>query len=244
MLFQLFRLSLCLTLVLLISQVAANENPSNPLSKVKNTDIRTQYFDLGDGKERTDHFIQGAFMAAEKIKIRYEAHYWDTNITGHTERDWESIRLRGIYFPKESKWGNTPYRTALGLEWVKSFSSGPRGIGTDADLLSPFIGVAIKVRENLVLTPMLQHFAEYSGEDQDITAARLVGIWKLSANSWSKLETRISYDWDKDRVPATAEIQFGHMLTPKFGIYLDASSGVGKDRVYNWGAGLGLRFDY
>ena len=79
MLFQLGWLFLCLTSALLILDAVAGENPSNPLSKVKNTDIQVQYFGLGDDKERTDYFIQGAFMTAEKIKIRYEAHYWDTD---------------------------------------------------------------------------------------------------------------------------------------------------------------------
>ena len=97
-------LYLCLIFTLLIPDAVAGENPSNPLSKVKNTDIQARYFDLGGGNERTDRLIQGSFMATEKFKIRYEAHSWDTDITGKNEREWESLHLRGMYFPTEGTW--------------------------------------------------------------------------------------------------------------------------------------------
>ncbi len=49
------------------------ENASNPLAKVKNTDVRIQYFDNPDGSERWDYWIaDGAFMATNKLKIKYE----------------------------------------------------------------------------------------------------------------------------------------------------------------------------
>ena len=78
-----------------------DENPSNPLSKGKNTDIRAQYFDLRGGKELTNYFIDGAFMASDKLKMKYELHYWDTDITGQSEQDLESLVIKPIYFPVE-----------------------------------------------------------------------------------------------------------------------------------------------
>jgi len=44
-----------------------DENASNTLAKVKNTDFRWQYLDL-KGSERNDFFIDGAFMAADRLK--------------------------------------------------------------------------------------------------------------------------------------------------------------------------------
>jgi hypothetical protein len=66
---------------LLISNATSEENASNPLAKVKNTDLRYQYLDLDDGRVN-DFFIDGAFMALDSLKIKYEVHYWETDISG------------------------------------------------------------------------------------------------------------------------------------------------------------------
>lgn len=234
----------CLALIVAASYAVADENPSNPLSKGKNTDIRAQYFDLRANSERTDYFIDGGFMATDKLKLKYEAHYWDTDITGNSEQDWESIHLKGIYFPKEGKWGDTPYRTAVGLEWIKSFDNADLGIGADSDFLSPFVGVALQINEDLMLIPLVQHYSEYSGDDFDITAARLIGLWKFTAGYWGKLDAKLPYDWNEEEVSGAVEVQLGRMFTPQFGLYLEGLAGIGDDRDYNWGAGLGIRFIY
>jgi hypothetical protein len=67
----------------------AEENASNPLASVNNTDARLQYFDL-DGPELYDFFVvDGAYMVTPQIKLKYEVHYWDTDVTGSSERGWE-----------------------------------------------------------------------------------------------------------------------------------------------------------
>ena len=61
---------------------AYGENASNPLAAVNNTDIRLQYFDLGDSTERYDFWVaDGAYMLTPKLKLKYELHYWDTDVT-------------------------------------------------------------------------------------------------------------------------------------------------------------------
>ncbi len=73
------------------------ENASNPLARVSNTDFRWQYLDLVDGRGRiNDYFIDGSFMATPKLKIKYELHYWETDVTGQSEDDWESALLKFI----------------------------------------------------------------------------------------------------------------------------------------------------
>jgi hypothetical protein len=223
---------------------AIGENASNPLSKGMNTDIRAQNFDLRGGADSRDYFIDGAFMASDKLKIKYEAHYWDTDVTGNSEQDWESFHLKGIYFPKEGKWGETPYRVATGLEWIKSSDNAELGIGGDSDLISPFFGLALQAGDNLTLIPLVQHYVEYSGDEVNLTAARLIALWSLSGGYWSKLDAKLPYDWDGETLPATLEVQFGRMFSPRFGVYVDGLAGVGDDRPYNWGVGLGLRFVY
>ena len=62
------------------------ENASNPLAKVKNTDVRWQYLDLVDNRGRiNDYFVDGSFMLNEKTKLKYELHYWETNLTGSSQ---------------------------------------------------------------------------------------------------------------------------------------------------------------
>ena len=242
---QIIRPALCLAVALSIpTGLLADENPSNPLSKGMNTDIRAQYFDQRDGSELTDYFVEGGFMASDKLKIKYELHYVDTDVSGKSEQDWESFHLKGIYFPKEGKWRNTPYRTAVGLEWITSFDNADLGIGRDSDVLSPFLGVAFQASEDLTLIPLVQHYAEYSGDEINLTAARLIGLWKLPGGYWGKLDAKIPYDWDEEVAPASAEIQFGQMFTPRLGLYIEGLAGIGDDRSYDWGAGLGLRFVY
>ena len=61
----------------------------------------------------------------------------------------------------------------------------------------------------------------------------------------SSTDPRLQYfDWENDLIPATFEIQLGRMMTPAFGLYFDALFGIGSDRPYDWGLGVGLRFSY
>jgi len=85
-------------------------NASNPLAAVNNTDIRWQHFDL-DGPERNDYYLDGAYMLTPKLKLKYEFHYWDTDVTGESESDWESLILKPIYFPERwvGQWGAWKY---------------------------------------------------------------------------------------------------------------------------------------
>lgn len=82
-----------------------------------------------------------------------------------------------------------------------------------------------------------------SGETHP-TAARLIGLWKFTAGYWGKLDAKLPYDWNEEEASAEVEVQLGRMFTPQFGLYLEGLAGIGNDRGYNWGAGLGIRFIY
>ena len=84
----------------------AEENASNPLAKVKYTDVRAQYFNNPGGSYTWDFWLaDGAFMATDKLKIKYELHYWKTDVTGSSESAFESVHLKPIYFPKSGTLG-------------------------------------------------------------------------------------------------------------------------------------------
>lgn len=218
------------------------ENASNPLAAVDNTDLRWQYFDLDSGK-RQDFFIDGARMLSPKLKLKYELHYWDTDVTGRDENDWESLHLKFIYFPMEGKWGDRPFRLAVGLEWIKDLGDPGKGIGSGADQLAPLVGAALKFGDG-TLIPLVQHYQSYSGEDVSQTAARLIAIKPFAGQYWTKLDLKVPYDWENDKVPASVELQLGKSFSPSFGTYIDGLIGLGGDKAYEWGVGLGIRFNY
>lgn len=146
LLFQMMSICFC-TLLLSSSLVTAaeqsgGENASNPLAKSKNTDLRWQYLDKEDGRIN-DLFVDGAFMAHDKLKIKYELHYWETDVTGSSQKNWESALLKGIYFPAEGVRDNLKYRMAVGIDWIVDLGEQDKGIGSGADQLAPFIGVAL-----------------------------------------------------------------------------------------------------
>ncbi len=241
-------LSCAATLLLITSLAAAaeeskGENASNPLAKVKNTDLRYQYLDMDDS-HINDFFIDGAFMALDNLKIKYELHYWETDVTGNSETNLESTTLKGIYFPTEGAWGDIKYRVAVGLDWIIDLGDQDKGIGSGSDQLAPFAGIAVGIGGTMWI-PLVQHFFDYSGEDVSQTAFRLIAMRPLPEKMWLKLDAKIPIDWEQDQaIPATAELQLGKSFSKNVGLYVDGLLGIGTDRPYDWGVGAGVRFNY
>ena len=240
------------------SACAAEENASNPLSSVNNTDGRLQYFDLGEA-DRMDAWIDGAYMATPKLKLKYELHYGTTNVTGTRQSDWDSFAFKPIYYPKLGSWGSWNYKWAVGVEWIVSFDHADKGIGcgkpppgefqcipmvgTGADQIAPLVGLAL-VKGDWVIVPLVQHFVEYDGPETNQTAVRFIAIRSLPNAFWAKIDFKVPFDWENDLIPVTSEFQVGKMLNSSFGIYGDLLVGLGSDRPYDWGVGIGLRFKY
>jgi hypothetical protein len=59
-----------------------------------------------------------------------------------------------------------------------------------------------------------------------------------------KLDLKIPFDWENDLIPVTSEFQLGKMFNPSFGVYGDLLVGLGSDRPYDWGLGIGVRINY
>ena len=240
----------CVCALLLSSALGAaaeqgrSENASNPLAKVKNTDLRWKYLDLDSGHVN-DFSIDGAFMAHEKLKIKYELHYWETNVTGNSENDFESALVKGIFFPAEGVWGNLKYRFAIGLDWSVDLGDLDKGIGSGADQVGPFGGVALGFQGGTMLIPLIQQFLSYSGEDVNTTAFRVITLKPLPKQMWIKLDAKVPIDWENDEaIPANAELQLGKHINKNIALYLDGLLGIGGDKPYDWGVGTGLRFKY
>jgi len=221
------------------------ENASNPLAAVNNTDVRWQYFDLG-GPERNDFWVpSGAYMLHPRLKFVYELHYWETDVTGSSESDFEKLVLKPIFFPKEGKLDTWKYRLAVGAEWVLDFGNEDKGIGSGSDQIAPLVGIAFLPGGGTVLIPLVQHFMSYDGPDVNQTAFRLIAIQSLPNKFWGKLDAKVPVDWENDNaIPASFEVQLGKMFTPSFGTYVDGLLGIGGDKPYDWGVGVGVRFNY
>lgn len=226
-------------------QKSGGENASNPLAAVNNTDLRIRVYELTNDQDRTYYTIKGAYMVAPKLKMTYELHYWDTDVTGQDESDFESLHLKAIYFPKQGMLNTWKYRMAVGLEWIEDFGNEDKGIGSGSDQIAPLAGIALMHGGGLILIPLVQHFVEYDGPDVNQTAFRLIAIQKLPNEFWGKLDAKVPVDWENDNaIPASAEVQIGKTFTPGFGAYVDGLFGIGGDRTYDWGVGVGVRFNY
>jgi hypothetical protein len=224
-------------------EASSPENASNPLAAINNTDLRLQHFDLG-GSDRIDLWVDGAYMVTPKLKLKYELHYWDTDVTGSSENGLEAFQLKPIYFPTQGKLGAWNYRTAIGGEWIVTFGNEDKGIGAGSDQIAPLAAVAF-TKGNTVVIPLVQQFLSYNGPDVNTTAARLIVIQSLPNNFWGKLDFIVPIEWENDNaLPITAEVQLGKMFNPSFGVYVDGLFGLGNDRPYDWGGGIGVRFNY
>ena len=225
----------------------AEENASNPLASVNNLDTKWQYL-TKDSIDRHDVFLDGAQMLHPKLKLKYELHYNFTDATGSNENDFEKLVLKPIYFPSQAKlndaWG---MKTALGCDWIIEFNNEAKGIGIGADQLGPFGGLAFShFQSKLVLIPLLQHFVSYRSSDTDVnlTAARLIAILPFGEGYWAKLDAKVPYDWEKEQWVPTAEVQVGYNVNQTVALYLEGLVGIGEDRPYDGGVGLGVRLKY
>jgi hypothetical protein len=82
-------------------------------------------------------------------------------------------------------------------------------------------------------------------DGSDLSELWVDGIQSLPNNYWAKLDAIVPVDWENDNaVPATFEVQLGKMFSSSFGTYTDLLLGVGGDKPYEWGVGVGVRFNY
>lgn len=232
--------------IFLPAVVTAEENASNPLAAVNNVDLRYQ-FTSGDYDDRHRLFVDGAYMVMPKLKLKYELHYVQTDLTGEDEHDFEKFVIKPIYFPYDTKlnseWG---MRVAAGLEWTVEFDNDDKGIGVGADTLSPFGGLAFAhLPSGTTLIPLLQQFVSYSGDtDVNTTALRLIALKPFGEGNWFKLDAKFAYDWEIEAWLPTAEVQVGHNFSPQWAAYVDGLAGFGSERLFDAGLGVGLRFKF
>ncbi len=195
------------------------ENASNPLAAVNNTDLRVKYFDLDNQSKQLDYSVEGSFMMNPKLKLKYEIHYLDTDVSGNEKKEFESFSLKFIYFPMEGKFkSGQPYRVAAGVEWIKDLGDTDKGIGAGTDQIAPLVGIAVSIRPGTMLIPLMQHYEGYEGKDLSQTALRLIAMQNFPNNVWGKMDLKVPYDWENDTIPSSIEFQIGKTFTKALGI--------------------------
>lgn len=227
------------------TMVTAEENASNPLAAVNNTDVRYKYKD-SPGSDLQDISVEGSYMARPDLKLKYELHYNSTDVTGTRQSDFESASLKAIYFPSQTRLNETwGMKTAVGLEWIVDLGDTSKGIGSGSDILAPLFGVAFaNAKSGLSIIPLVQHYESYNGSDFSQTAMRLIALQSFVQDYWAKLDLKVPYDWENETWPASAELQLGYNIRPGLSTYIDLMVGLGNDRSFDHGLGVGLRFIY
>lgn len=216
---------------------------SNPLASVSQVDLSWTYLDL-DGADIQDFQLFGSTMLHPRLKVTAELHYWSTDLTGSRENDWESFRLKPIFFAHDAILDETwKMRIAVGAEWIYDFNHRRKGIGEGSDQIAPLVGVALNNSDwGVTLIPMVQHFVDYHGDtDINTTAFRLIGLKPLPQGQWLKLDGRILRDWENNTLPANAELEYGKMFSPSFGAFGAGSTGIGGDRIFELASKIGVR---
>ena len=73
----------------------------------------------------------------------------------------------------------------------------------------------------------------------------MIALQPMAEKKWFKLDAKLPVDRENDdAIPATVEVQIGKTFREGLGAYVDLLAGVGSDRPYNWGLGVGVRFSY
>ncbi len=223
---------------------------SDPTAKVNFQDIRFRYMDLGDGSHRRWYNTEGGLMLTRNIKVINELHFWETDVTGRTEQSLESFHLKGIYITPGPQIGKVKSRFAAGAEWIKALGKAERGTSSGTDQIAPLTGFAWVLSEKDTMITLVQYFGSYHEEPGveavSRTGPRIIYLHSFpSQRAWLRVDDKFVIDHKFDNHTSnTLEVQLGKMVTPRFGVYMDALYNTGGFHQYDWGLGLGIRMMY
>lgn len=221
---------------------------SDPTSTVNFQDVRYRYFDLGRGRESHSFETEGAYAFNPRFKVTNKLIGVNTDRGGSYETDFEELTLKAIHLTPMKPFG-IKAKFALGVEWLKDLGDFDKGTGPGTDRIAPLVGVGwVPTDKDFVIT-LVQYFHSYSEDAgaQQVrqTGPRLIYIRKIpDIKGWAKADWKGVIDHENDEeFSSTLELQLGHMLTRRIGIYGEFLSEIDSD-AYDWGLGLGIRFMY
>ncbi len=239
---------------LFASFTASSENASDPTAALNFTDFKIQFFDTGDlspaGDERDRYAIEGAYVFNPKHKMTYELNYWDTNVTGKSETDFESLKVKYINLTPGMMESGLKYKFAIGAEIIADLGDPNKGIGSGTTQIAPLVGYGFVMSPQDTVITLVQYFHSVD-EDDNAEKVRVTGprvIWIHSFpkyKAWFKLDNKFSINHEDDHATGnTLEVQFGKFIAPKVAVYVEALYGTGGDTSYESGLGIGMRVMY
>ena len=73
---------------------------------------------------------------------------------------------------------------------------------------------------------------------------RLIALQPFGDGWWVKGDLKAPYDWENDDWPLSAEVHVGKNISQSVALYTDFLFGLGDDRSFDNGTGVGVRFKY
>ncbi|MCZ6569484.1 MAG: hypothetical protein O7B23_04895 [Deltaproteobacteria bacterium] len=220
---------------------------SDPTARVNFMDFRWRYFDLPGGNLQRVYGMEGATMLTPNFKFVPKLEYFDTNAAGRSESHWSLLSLKGIHLSPGPEVGGIKSRLAVGVEWIKDLGRFTDGTGTGSDQIAPLLGLAWNLSPSTFVITLVQYFKSYTTEsaapDIEILGPRIIFIQKIpQIRGWLKLDNKFSIDYEDDHHTTNLlEVQLGHMLTPRLGLYAEGLFRTGGKEPYDWGVGAALR---
>jgi hypothetical protein len=230
------------------------ENASDPTAALNYTDVKAQFFDTGDlsplGDDRDRYAIEGAYMLSPKDKITYEVNYWDTDISGKSESDFESVKAKYINITPHALDNGLKYRLAIGAEVIADLGDYDKGIGTGTSQIAPLIGAGWSLGDTDTLITLVQYFHSIDEDDGApkirTTGPRLIWIHSFPKyKAWLKLDDKFSINHENSGSTGNViEVQLGKFVAPGIGVYLEYLTASGSESIYDDGFGIGVRKMY
>jgi hypothetical protein len=229
------------------------DNASSPLAKLNFVDLRVRNYDvlavpgLGDW-EFTHYSIDGVTMLTADDRLAYKVNYVDSDFFGQSHQELSNIELSWAHIFDQGQLGDIKFKWGAGFEWNKNFGDPSKGTGSGSDLLTPQAGIGWMLGPTTQFFTLAQYFRSYSEDagapEVDRPAGRLIFMHMFPQTySWVFIDNKFVVDRDNDNASGNMlEVQFGQMLNPQFGIYLEYYKGTGNSALYEEGYGLGLRF--
>jgi hypothetical protein len=229
-------------------------NASDPTAALNYTDVKAQFFDTGDlsplGDDRDRYAIEGAYMLSPKDKITYELNYWDTDISGKSESDFESLKVKYINITPHAFNNGLKYRLAIGAEVIADLGDYDKGIGTGTTQIAPLIGAGWGLGDTDTLVTLVQYFHSIDEDDGApkirATGPRLIWIHSFPKyKAWLKVDDKFTINHENSGSTSNViEVQLGKFVAPGVGVYLEYLTASGSERIYDDGFGIGFRKMY
>ena len=179
--------------------------------------------------------------------MKYELHYNENDFTGTSQSNFEKLVVKPLFFFGANQLNeNWTVKYAVGFDWILDLGDSSKAIGAGADQFAPLGGAGFShIPSGLVLIPLVQHFMSYNGQsDISVTAARLIALKPFGPGYWAKADIKVPYGWNSKVWSPSAEVQIGYNINKRTAVYAEGLVGLGSDRLFNEGFGLGFRIKY